>query len=86
MSLGKEHEEWFQLFDAHAYTTIMNREKQQPEVVKAMSVIEPEYIQNMITELPNDLLSLVITQMDTEKFTEILMDEFPEVIAEIIMK
>ena len=40
----------------------------------------------MITELPNDLLSLVITQMDTEKFTEILMDEFPEVIAEIIMK
>ena len=86
LSLGKEHEEWFQLFDAHAYTTIMNREKQQPEVVKAMSVLEPEYIQNMITELPNDLLSLVITHMDTEKFTEILMDEFPEVIAEIIMK
>ncbi len=86
LSLGKEHEEWFQLFDAHAYTTIMNREKQQPEIIKGMSVIEPEYIQNMITELPNDLLSLVITQMDTEKFAEILMDEFPEVIAEIIMK
>ena len=86
LSLGKEHEEWFQLFDAHAYTTIMNREKQQPEIIKGMSVIEPEYIQNMIEELPNDLLSLVITQMDTEKFAEILMDEFPEVIAEIIMK
>lgn len=86
LSLGKEHQEWFQLFDADAYTTIMNREKQQPEVVKAMSVIEPEYIQNMLTELPNDLLSLVITQMDTEKFAEILMDRFPEVIAEIIMK
>lgn len=86
LSLGKEHEEWFQLFDPHAYTTIMNREKHQPEIVKAMSVIEPEYIQNMIQELPNDLLSLVITQMDTEKFTDILMNEFPEVIAEIIMK
>lgn len=60
LSLGKEHEEWFQLFDNHAYTTIMNREKQQPEVVKAMSVIEPEYIQEMIKELPNDLLSIVI--------------------------
>ena len=86
LSLGKEHQEWFQLFDAHAYTTIMNREKQQPEVVKAMSVIEPEYIQNMMKELPNDLSSLVITQMDTEQFAEILMDRFPEVIAEIIMK
>lgn len=52
LSLGKEHEEWFQLFDADAYTKVINREKQQPEVVKAMSVIDPEYIQNMITELP----------------------------------
>lgn len=86
LSLGKEHEEWFQLFDADAYTNIIHREKQQPEVVKAMSVIEPEYIQNMIKELPNDLLSIVITQMDTEQFAEILMERFPEVIAEIIMK
>ena len=83
LSLGKEHEEWFQLFDANAYTKVINREKQQPEVVKAMSVIEPEYIQNMITELPNDLLSIVITQIDTEKFADILMNEFPEIMAEI---
>lgn len=86
LSLGKEHEEWFQLFDAHAYTTIINREKQQPEVVKAMSVIEPEYIQEMLTELPDDLLSIVITQLDTEKFAEIMMDQFPEVIAKAILK
>ena len=86
LSLGKEHVEWFQLFDANAYTKVINREKQQPEVVKAMSVIEPEYIQNMITELPNDLLSIVITQIDTEKFADILMNQFPEVMAEIIMK
>lgn len=86
LSLGKEHEEWFQLFDADAYTKVINREKQQPEVVKAMSVIDPEYIQNMITELPNDLLSIVITQIDTEKFADILMNQFPEIMAEIIMK
>ncbi len=28
LSLAKEHNEWFQLFDAHAYTKIINREKQ----------------------------------------------------------
>ena len=86
LSLGKEHNEWFQLFDAHAYTNIINREKQQPEVVKAMSVIEPEHIQEMLKELPDDLLSIVITQMDTDKFAEILMDKFPEVIASAILK
>ena len=51
-----------------------------------MSVIEPEYIQNMVKELPNDLLSIVITQIDTEKFAEILMKQFPEMIAKMIMK
>lgn len=86
LSLGKEHNEWFQLFDAHAYTNIINREKQQPEVVKAMSVIDPEHIQKMIEQLPNDLLSIVITQIDTEKFADILMNRFPEVMADIILK
>ncbi len=86
LSLGKEHNEWFQLFDAKAYTKIINREKQQPEVVKAMSVIEPEHIEKMLKELPNDLLSIVITQIDTEKFASILMSDFPEVIADIILK
>ena len=86
LSLGKEHNEWFQLFDAEAYTNIINREKQKPEIIKGMSVIEPEYIQKMIEELPNDLLSIVITQIDTEKFADILMNEFPEVMADIILK
>ena len=86
LSLGKEHSEWFQLFDANAYTKIINREKQQPEVVKAMGVIDTEHIQKMIEELPNDLLSIVITQIDTEKFAYILMNQFPEIMADIILK
>lgn len=86
LSLGKEHNEWFQLFDAHAYTKIMNREKHQPELVKGMAVIDPEHIENMIKELPNDLLSIVITQIDTEKFAYILMYKFPEMIADLMLR
>ena len=86
LSLGKEHNEWFQLFDASAYTTIIGQQKQQPEVVKAMQVLETENIEKMLEELPNDLLSIVITQMDTEKFSKILMEQFPEVIANAILQ
>ena len=85
LSLGKEHNEWFQLFDARAYTKVINREKQQPEVVKSLSAIDPEYVENMIKELPEDLLSVVITQIDTEKFADILMNQFPEVMARIVL-
>ena len=85
LALAKEHEELFQLFDSRAYTNIIDQEKHQPEIVKAMSVIEPEHIQKMITELPNDLLAIVITQIDTEKFADILMNEFPEIMARIVL-
>ncbi len=86
LALGKEYDEYFQLFDAHAYTSIINREKQKPDLVRAMNVIEPEFIIKMLEELPKDLLSYVITQIDTEQFAEIMMSEHPEVLAEIILK
>lgn len=86
LSLGKEHTEWFQLFDAHAYTKIINREKEKPEVVKNMNVVEHENIENMLKELPDDLLSTVITQIDTENFAEILIDKMPEIIARIMIR
>ena len=84
LSLTQEHPEYFQLFDAHAYTNMINTHKDKSEVVTAMNVLEQENIMNMIKELPEDLLAIVITQMDKDKFAEILMKENPEVMAQII--
>ncbi len=85
LSLVKENPELFQLFDANAYTDMINREKQKPEIVKAMNVIEEEHLINMLNELPNDLLSIVVTQIDTEVFAEQLMKKYPEIIAELLI-
>ena len=49
-----------------------------------MRVIKPEYLQKMIMELPQDLLSVVTTQIDTEKFADALINKYPEIIAEIV--
>ena len=38
----------------------------------------------MIGQLPNDLMSIVITQLDTEIFADHLMNKNPEIIADII--
>ncbi len=84
LSLSKEHPEYMELFDARAYTNMMNTYKDKSEVVTAMSVLEQETITQMVKELPEDLLSIVIAQMDKDKFAEILMKENPEVMAQII--
>lgn len=86
LSLAKEHTELYQNFDAHAYTNMIHTYKQQPEVVKAMAVIEPEEKIKMLQELPNDLLSIVITQMDARVFADTLLKENPELIAKIMLK
>ena len=84
LSLTKENPELYQLFDASAYTNIINTHKQKPELVKAMTVIEDEEIIKMLEQLPNDLLSIVITQLDTEVFADTLMKKHPELIADLI--
>jgi len=84
LSLAKEHTELFQLFDADAYTKIIQTQKQKPDMIKAMAVLEQEELIKMIQELPNDLLAIVITQIDTEVFADNMMKKFPEVLAKII--
>lgn len=83
-SLAHEHPELYQLFSPEAYTNMIHAQKQKPDIVKALDVIEPEEKIKMLEELPNDLLSVVITQMDTRDFAETLINRFPEVLAEII--
>lgn len=84
LSLAHEHQELYQLFSPEAYTNMIHAQKQKPDIVKAMSVIEPEEKIKMLKELPNDLLSVVITQIDAEIFADTLINRFPEVLAEII--
>ena len=77
-------EKYFQNFDADAYTHIINRECQKEDVVNAMGVIKREYLEKMMMELPPDLLSIVVTQIDVEKFADALINKFPETLARFV--
>ncbi len=84
LNLAHEHQELYQLFSPDAYTNMIHSQKQKPEMIKALDVIEPEEKLKMIEQLPNDLLSIVITQLDAKDFADTLINKFPEVLAEII--
>lgn len=75
---------YFNNFDADAYTHIISREREKDETVKAMGVIKEEYLEKMLMKLPPDLLSVVITQIDTDKFADLLINKFPETLAHFI--
>lgn len=82
--LTNQENKLYEKFDTDAYTHMINRERDKDETVKAMRVIKPEYLEKMMKELPQDLLSIVITQIDTEKFADALINKFPEILAQLV--
>ena len=85
LSLCKENPELYQLFAPEEYTNIVNTYKQKPQVVKALNVIEKEEIIKMVEELPNDLLSMVITQIDPDTFGDMLLKKHADLLAQVVM-
>lgn len=71
-------------FDADAYTHMIARDREKEDTVKAMGVIKTEYLEKMLTNLPPDLLQVVCTQIDTEKFADALVTKYPELLAKLI--
>ena len=49
-----------------------------------MGVIKPEYLEKMMNKLPQDLLAIVTTQIDTDKFADALINKFPELLAKFV--
>lgn len=84
LALTSSDNKLYEKFDTDAYTHMIMRERDKEDTVKSMGVIKTEYLQKMMDNLPPDLLSTVITQVDTEKFADALITQFPEVLAKFI--
>lgn len=84
LAITKSHPDLFEKFEADTYTKIIKNERNKSDLIKSMGVIKPEYLQNMIKELPRDLMTIVISQIDSEKFADILISNHPEILAKFI--
>ena len=52
------------------------------EILKALTVLEPQDFMPMMEELPQEVLALIATQVDPDVFAEILCSDFADVIAQ----
>ena len=57
----------------------------KPEMVKPMIALEKESLVDMISILPDDLMSIVASQIDTKVFTEFLMQGHLDMIEDALM-
>lgn len=84
LKLTTEDPKLFQLFDPDAYKNIIDTRKQKEDIIKSSNVIDQENLVTMIEELPQDLTAVVLTQIDTNKFADILMSKFKSILSQIV--
>lgn len=84
LKLAKENPKLYLAVDAQAYTTMMRDRKDKGDIVKASTAIDHENLVKMVAKLPKDLISVVLTQIDTNKFADKLQAHFKDILKQII--
>lgn len=80
--MANDNKKILAVFDSTAYTGMMQR-LQKPEMVKSMVALESESLQQMVTQLPPELLSVVETQVNTEELAKYLMSNCQDVLSKL---
>lgn len=83
--MAHEDKRILEIFDNTAYSEMLQR-LQKPEIVKSMIGLEKETLEEMISELPKDLFSIVATQVDTKELAKYLMSDCKNVLEKLGQK
>ena len=84
LGLVQENPDLYLEMDADAFTNIINNRKEKEDLIKSATVIEHEQLVKMMEQLPKDLTAVVLTQMDSQDFAEILTSQYKDILKEII--
>lgn len=84
LKLAQENPNIYLLFDAEAYTNIINMKKDKQDMIKASNVIDSKQLVKMLKDLPRDLTAVVLTQIDPKKFADVLIANFKDILAQVI--
>ena len=77
--MATEHKETLLGFSNEAYTDMVSK-LQKPDMVKSMIALDTDSLQKMTRNLPEDLFSIVATQIDTKELAKLLIDRCPDLL------
>lgn len=84
LRLAKQDPKIFTLFDSKAYTNIIDMKKDKEQIIKSTNVIKKESLVKMNEQLPQNLTAVVLTQLDTNVFADLLRTKFKSIMSQII--
>ena len=82
--LTKQKPEYLELFENETYVNMLST-LMKTEMVKPSVFLEKDTLMEMVSILPDDLLSIVAAQVDTKKFAEFLLEDHLDVLEQALM-
>lgn len=82
MNMTKENPEYLLEFSNEALMKPLTQ-LQKPDFLKTLSVLDPQDHLDMLSELSDDIMPLVVTQIDPEVFAKLLSTNFKDILKEI---
>lgn len=83
LNMYEQDEEVMQLFPADSYTTMLGT-LEKNDMMPCVSAFQTESLIGMNSELPPELMSIVLTQIDPKDFAKILIKEYPDLLEQIV--
>ena len=83
MNMYKQDDEVLQLFPAASYTNML-ADLEKEDMMPCVSAFGTETLINMNAELPPELMSIVLTQIDPKDFAKILVRQYPDLLTHIV--
>ncbi len=82
--LASENPKLYENVDSGAYIQMINERKDKQDIIRHADVIDEEHLTKMVSKLPKELTAVVLTQIDTDKFAEVLKTNFKDVLKQIV--
>ncbi len=83
MNMYEKDPEVMQLFPAGSYTTMLGS-LEKNDMMPCVSAFQTESLINMNSELPPELMSIVLTQIDPKDFAKLLIKDYPDLLEQIV--
>ena len=73
--IAKKDDKYLQIFENKTYVDILNDNKMKEEIIPAMENLEPDTLVDMIAQLPEDLMSIVASQIEQGDLMKFVKDD-----------
>jgi Mg/Co/Ni transporter MgtE len=83
MNMYQQDQEVLQLFPADAYTDMLATLEKE-EMMPSMQAMTTDTLIGMDSELPPELMSIVLTQIDPKDFAKELIQKYPNLLTQIV--